>query len=454
MTASQPQYLSLHALETFAAALPVRDENGQPKAIVYGGAERTAISAQARRRAERTHSRHRANQGEGPLASYSSGRRTREWALFTRDALVKNHDWDHDQALYAAKAALEGLGLKFGEKESTTHLTKVLFYAPEDSGDRIAEHLNTHADTFNMWLTQYTAAKTEAAAREEAKKNAKKNARKKPTTTDATADAPAEPAAKDGKEEDVKIPPLPKDLRTGILTAFAPRDAIDITVFGRFLAEVAELRTVDGAAQHSWAFTIAPAEHIDDFYAAADDAKLERRANALDFLDAADNAGAGMTGYQSLISGTFYRHAALDRYKLRVNLRASGMTEDEAETAAQAAEAEFIQAFVDAVPRAKANSTASTGTLPNLVLAHEGARPYFYAAAFQRHIDETSDGPAALAGAKRLLDHHRLITTKRTDATPGRLLTYDLDIQELIDQLSADGTLPAAEATTLEQLTA
>ncbi|MER6280677.1 MULTISPECIES: type I-E CRISPR-associated protein Cas7/Cse4/CasC [Streptomyces] len=452
---STPQYLSLHALETFAAALPVRDENGQPKAFVYGGAERTAISAQARRRAERTHSRHRANRGEGPLASYSSGRRTREWALFTRDALVKNHDWDPDQAIYAAKAALEGLGLKFGEKESTALLTKVLFYAPEDSGDRIADHISTHADTFNTWLTQYTAAKTEAAAKEEAKRNAKKNARKKTTTADA--DAPAEPATKDSKEdkeEEVKIPPLPKELRTGILTAFAPRDAIDITIFGRFLAEVAELRTVDGAAQHSWAFTIAPAEHIDDFYAAADDAKLERRENALDFLDAADNAGAGMTGYQSLISGTFYRHAALDRHKLRVNLRSAGMTEDQAETAAQAAEAEFIQAFVDAVPRAKANSTASTGTLPNLVLAHEGARPYFYAAAFQSHIDETSDGPAALAGAKRLLDHHRLITTKRTDATPGRLLTYDLDIQNLIDQLTADGTLPASEATTLEELTA
>ncbi|OQD57527.1 CRISPR-associated protein [Streptomyces phaeoluteigriseus] len=451
MSISKPQYLSLHALETFAAALPVRDENGQPKAFVYGGAERTAISAQARRRAERTHSRHRANQGEGPLASYSSGRRTREWALFTRDALVKNYDWETDEAIYAAKAALEGLGLKFGEKDSTTHLTKVLFYAPEDSGDRIAEHLNTHADAFHTWLTKYTAAKTEAAAKEEAKKNAK-SARKKAATPDA--DAPAEPATKDSREEETKVPPLPKELRTGILTAFAPRDAIDITVFGRFLAEVAELRTVDGAAQHSWAFTIAPAEHIDDFYAAADDAKLERRENALDFLDAADNAGAGMTGYQSLISGTFYRHAALDRYKLRVNLRAAGMPTDEAETAAQAAEAEFIQAFVDAVPRAKTNSTASTGTLPNLVLAHEGARPYFYAAAFQRHIDETSDGPAALAGAKRLLDHHRLVTTKRTDATPGRLLTYDLDIQELIDQLAADGTLPAAEVTTLEQLTA
>ncbi|MFC8678028.1 hypothetical protein ACFUEN_35725 [Streptomyces griseorubiginosus] len=31
--------------ETFAAAFPVRHENGRPKALVYGAAERSAMSA-------------------------------------------------------------------------------------------------------------------------------------------------------------------------------------------------------------------------------------------------------------------------------------------------------------------------------------------------------------------------------------------------------------------------
>ncbi|MER8001069.1 hypothetical protein [Streptomyces sp. NPDC095613] len=95
----------------------------------------------------------------------------------------------------------------------------------------------------------------------------------------------------------------------------------------------------------SHAFNVHAAEHIDDSYAAADDAKLHRKEHALDFLDAADDAGAGMTGYQSLITGIFCRHAVLDRYKIRMNLLAAGVKPDQAETAAAAAEREFVEAF-------------------------------------------------------------------------------------------------------------
>src|SRR5690606_21047010 len=128
---------------------------------------------------------------------------------------------------------------------------------------------------------------------------------------------------------DSKLPPLPSGTRAAVLTALAPRDAIDIALYGRFLAEIADSPNVDGAVQSSHAFTVHEAEQVDDFYAAADDAKLDRKKNALDFLDAADDAGAGMTGYQSLITGTFYRHAVLDRVRLRNNLRAAGMSVEE-----------------------------------------------------------------------------------------------------------------------------
>ncbi|MYU47866.1 CRISPR-associated protein, partial [Streptomyces sp. SID7803] len=57
---SGSQFLSLHLLETLVAVLPVRDENGgAPKSIVYGGYERHMITSQARRRAERVHTRNR-----------------------------------------------------------------------------------------------------------------------------------------------------------------------------------------------------------------------------------------------------------------------------------------------------------------------------------------------------------------------------------------------------------
>ncbi|MDA5285532.1 type I-E CRISPR-associated protein Cas7/Cse4/CasC [Streptomyces sp. Isolate_45] len=454
-------YLSLHLLETLVAVLPVRDENGSPKSIVYGGAERHMITSQARRRAERVHARDRANAGVGALAGHSTGTRTREWALITARALASEHGWDKDEAVRAARAVIEATGLKFGDpaKKTVANLTKVLLFAPSDAGARIAAHIAENDEAIRAWTDTYAAAQTAAAKPKRGRKAAGPADPEVPEGTE----APEAEGAADAKS----LPPLPNGTRAAVLTALAPRDAIDIALYGRFLAEIADSPNVDGAVQTSHAFTVHEAEQLDDFYAAADDAKLDRKKNALDFLDSTDDAGAGMTGYQSLISGTFYRHAVLDRRKLRRNLEAAGMTAEEAERVSIAAEAEFVNAFVDAFPEAKKNSTASTGSLPALVLAFEGHRPYNYAAAFQRPIDESpvvekdkargagearkgGDGPAGPAAVERLIAHHVFVSGRRDDITTGRVLTYDPHIEELLDGLKELG---ATKVTSIKGLT-
>ncbi|HBF79939.1 MAG TPA: CRISPR-associated protein [Streptomyces sp.] len=416
------QFLSLHLLETLVAVLPVRDENGAPKSIVYGGVERHMITSQARRRAERVYSRDRANTARGPLAGHTMGIRTREWALVTARALESRHGWSREQSVATARAVLQGIGLKFGDpaKQTVVNLTKVLLFAPADAGDRIADHLHAERDSVTTWAEGYTALSLAAAA--------KKSRGRRRSSAEGNSDGDeAEPA---------KLPALPKATRAAVLTALAPRDAIDIALYGRFLAEIADSPNVDGAIQSSHAFTVHEAEHTDDFYAAADDVKLNRKSNALDFLDTADDAGAGMTGYQSLISGTFYRHAVLDRHKLRQNLRAAGMSEQDAETAAVAAESEFVSAFVNAFPQAKKNSTASTGALPALVLAFDGDRPFNYASAFQRPIDEAAEGaPAGELAVRRLLAHHDFVRTRRDDITAARVLTYEPAVHAVLQEL-------------------
>ncbi|MGW6026552.1 type I-E CRISPR-associated protein Cas7/Cse4/CasC [Streptomyces sp. NPDC055099] len=445
MTSNSPsagsQFLSLHLLETLVAVLPVRDENGAPKSIVYGGTERHMITSQARRRAERIHTRDRANAGRGALAGRATGIRTREWALLTARALTSQHGWETDEAVRTARAVIEATGLKFGEpdKKTVANLTRVLLFAPADAGTRIAAHIAEQAETLRAWTEEYVTAQTAAAIK-------KKRGRKGAVQEDPEEDTAAE----------VKPPALPAETRAAILTALAPRDAIDIALYGRFLAEIADSPNVDGAVQSSHAFTVHEAEQVDDFYAAADDAKLDRKKNALDFLDAADDSGAGMTGYQSLITGTFYRHAVLDRRKLRRNLQAAGMTEQEAEEASVAAESEFVAAFVEAFPEAKKNSTASTGSLPALVLAFEGERPYNYAAAFQAPVDESpvdknGEGPAGPAAVRRLLKHHAFVAQRRPDITSGRILTFDPQINELLHTLDNSG---ATTVTRAEELTA
>ncbi|MFD8978476.1 type I-E CRISPR-associated protein Cas7/Cse4/CasC [Streptomyces sp. NPDC059564] len=442
-------FLSLHLLETLVAVLPVRDENGSPKAIVYGGAERHMITSQARRRAERVHTRDRANAGVGALAGRSTGVRTREWALITSRELVSVHGWDQGEAVRTARAVIEATGLKFGDpgKKTVANLTKVLLFAPSDAGARVAAHIHAQAEELRPWTAEYLGAQAVLTAAK-SKKGGRKSAEPEPADTDEAGEGTA--------AAESKLPGLPSATRAAVLMALAPRDAIDIALYGRFLAEIADSPNVDGAVQSSHAFTVHEAEQVDDFYAAADDAKLDRKKNALDFLDAADDAGAGMTGYQSLITGTFYRHAVLDRLKLRRNLQAAGMTVEEAEEASVAAESEFVNAFVDAFPEAKKNSTASTGSLPALVLAFEGERPYNYAAAFQSPVDENpldkgGEGPAGPAAVKRLLKHHAFVSKRRPDIKSGRVLTYDPQIDELLGTLKAAGAVPVTSA---EELTA
>ncbi|MDT0266722.1 type I-E CRISPR-associated protein Cas7/Cse4/CasC [Streptomyces sp. DSM 44915] len=441
--APRSQFLSLHLLETLVAVLPVRDENGQPKSLVYGGAERHMITSQARRRAERVYARDRANAGLGALRGRSMGIRTREWALLAGRELESAHGWEKEEAVVTARAVIEASGLKFGDpaKKTVANLTKVLIFAPADAGERIATHIAAHADELRAWREEYLLVQAETA------KKSRRGAKKKAETP------PAEEESGPGSA--AKLPPLPKATRDAVLLAIAPRDAVDIALYGRFLAEVPDSPNVDGAVQSSHAFTVHEAEQIDDFYAAADDAKLDRKRNALSFLDAADDAGAGMTGYQSLISGTFYRHAVLDRWQLRANLRVAGMTEAEAEEAARDAEKEFVNAFVEAFPEAKKNSTASTGSLPALVLAFEGERPYNYAAAFQRPVDEApesagGDGPAGPAAVRRLLRHHAFVSRRRADLRTARILTYDPQIDEL---LAGTTTLAATVVESAEDLT-
>ncbi|QDY76804.1 type I-E CRISPR-associated protein Cas7/Cse4/CasC [Streptomyces qinzhouensis] len=449
--APRSQFLSLHVLETLVAVLPVRDENGSPKSMVYGGVERHMITSQARRRAERVHARNRANAGVGALAGRSTGLRTREWALITARSLETVHGWDRQEAVTTARAVIEAVGLKFGDpaKKTVANLTKVLLFAPADTGTRIAAHVHENADELRSWRDDYLRAQEESAKRTARKSKPKNEPGPGPGPGPEPGSGP-EPGPEAGSGPGpggvpgapaASLPVLPKHHRDAVLFAIAPRDAIDIALYGRFLAEIADSPNVDGAVQSSHAFTVHEAEQVDDFYAAADDAKLDRKRNALDFLEAADDAGAGMTGYQSLISGTFYRHAVLDRRQLTTNLRAAGMSEGEAAETALAAEKEFVNAFVEAFPEAKKNSTASTGSLPALVLAFEGDRPYNYAAAFQLPVDENpaaagGEGPAGPAAVRRLLRHHAFVSDRRPDLRTSRVLTYDPQIDAVLGEVS------------------
>ncbi|WP_199546346.1 type I-E CRISPR-associated protein Cas7/Cse4/CasC [Streptomyces sp. N35] len=438
LTLDDPRYLNLHSLTCYNGVLLVRDANGRPKQMPFGNALRDSLSPQTQRRAARTYMRDQANEGTGALAGYAFGIRTREWALLTGKELAAR-GWNAEQALAMAKHALMSLGIVFGTKDNTANLTKVLIFAAQNAHETMADVIERHREVLEPWLTdvqKVLAAKTKAKDKKTAAE-----------------DTSAEP--------DAKIPALPAAAARELLAALSPADAIDIALYGRFLAGL-PADDVDGAVQTMTAITVGRAAGVEDFYSAADDMKLLRKAtprqagtHALDLFEPSADNGAGMTGYQNLISGTFYAHSVLDRHKLRTSLAAHAGDTFDVEAAAQAAEAAFIDAFCHAVPSAKRNTSAAPGVLPKFVLVHADKRQHNYVGAFEKAIEErtSQDGTqaASLQAAERLLDHHALIIRKR-GIDPGTALTYDLDIADLLQQRRDAGRLQPTEVDTPDQL--
>ncbi|MBT2384510.1 type I-E CRISPR-associated protein Cas7/Cse4/CasC [Streptomyces sp. ISL-11] len=442
------RFLCLTSLTTHCAVLLVRGAHGEPKQITFGNATRTMVTSAALRRPQRMHMREQANTGEGALAGYSFGTRTREWARITAGEL-NLLGWEKQQAADMAKAALNRAGLAFGTTDTTRDLTKVLIFAPEDAAKNIAQTIDHNRSAMQEWLQKVQAAQEE----HERQKKENKGKGKSETSPD----------------EKPKLPPLPAGVKDGILTALAPADAIDIALFGRFLAEIAESPNVDGAVQTTAAITVGPAQLTEDFFSAADDTKTLQRSRPRQATDAFDiltsnqtphsqtpettgpNNGSGMTGYQALTSGTFCAVTVLDRVRLRSNLQAAGTAEHDAEIAAVAAEKALIEAFCTAVPTAKATTTAAPGVLPKFVLAFTATRPYNYLGAFEDAITEDGTEPASIQATRRLLDHHAMISRKR-GLQPGRVLTYDLAITALLDDLRNAGTLTVTEVDSPDHL--
>ena len=102
--------------------------------------------------------------------------------------------------------------------------------------------------------------------------------------------------------EIVKKDPKAKDLEKAVAKACksaALKDAADIAIFGRMVASDHSL-TLEGAGMFSHALSTHKAENDIDFFSAVDD------------LQKAEEAGAGMTGTLEFTSATYYRYVGLN----------------------------------------------------------------------------------------------------------------------------------------------
>lgn len=269
-------FLQFHVLTEYGPSNPNRDDQGRPKQANVGGSPRLRISSQSSKRAIRESAFFALD-----LAGHQ-GTRTKRLFEGLRDKLIAD-----GAELDAAVAAAEQVATIFGKLETPN----------------------------------------------------KKTPEKKIGTTLAFI-SPAEwELAEDLADKVLAGEDLPKDKDLAKMVLRRADGAIDISMFGRMLADNADFNR-DAAVQVSHAITTHTAVTEDDWYSAVDD------------LNKAEDSGAGHLGESGFGSGIFYQYVCVN-----VDLLIENLAGDR-ELAAKGVEA-LARAVALATPTGKQNSYAN-----------------------------------------------------------------------------------------------
>jgi CRISPR system Cascade subunit CasC len=320
--------VDIHVIQTVPPSNINRDDTGSPKTAVYGGKRRARVSSQAWKRATR-------DAFESLLDRSELGVRTKRVVEMIGDEITQQDPLLKDRAHELAAAVLLAAGIKTKEARKSD--------APAEAGYLL---FLSHRQVVGLAELAVQAAH----------------------------------GAGEGKPEFDK-----KEVK-----ARADREhSVDISLFGRMVAEVTDLN-VDAAAQVAHALSVHAVENEYDYYTAVDDHKKG---------DEDEDAGAGMIGTVEFNSSTLYRYATVDVDRLQDNLGQADVTR-------RAVEA-FVRAFVSSMPTGKQNTFANR-TLPDAVLVVvRDSQSINLVGAFEDAVSDREDGGRIAAAIGRLARHGR-----------------------------------------------
>jgi CRISPR system Cascade subunit CasC len=206
--------------------------------------------------------------------------------------------------------------------------------------------------------------------------------------------------------------PIAKAIKTAKL-----KDAADIALFGRMVANDPSLR-VEAAAMFSHALSTHKADNEIDFFAAVDD------------LQPADETGAGMTSTLEFNSATYYRFAALNLDMLKDDDHLGDLRPDQR----QAVVRTFIEATIMAMPGARKN-TMNANTLPGFVLAVVRAKghPIQLVNAFENPV-RANQGYADESVRRLKMEYQKLRTTWGLTAVLERSIP-DVNLPQFLNEV-------------------
>jgi len=291
------ELIELHILHSFPVTCLNRDDVGAPKSALFGGCQRARVSSQCWKRAIRSLAREHD-------AAHFAGQRTRFVLRELEQQFAKRCGNDELARGFAIMTA-DALG-KLDDVEKGNVKT-LLFLSPQEVDAVVDAVLEQGFDEESVRLLAQPVP--------DDKKEQKKR--------DDAAKALAKSAAKAAKA----------------LSA-AVKDAADIAVFGRMVADDHTL-TLEGAGLFSHAISTHAVANEIDFFSAVDDMK-----------PSGDDAGAGHIGTLEFNSACYYRYVGLNLGLLADESHLGHFAEDERTDVIRT----FLRSAIEAVPKARKNS--------------------------------------------------------------------------------------------------
>ena len=316
--------LELHIIQTYPASNPNRDNNGDPKSMVFGGVKRSRMSSQALKRAMREHMQESSGAKEGLI---KTGVRTKFYERF-KEAIAQEFG-DKNRAEILAKKTW---GLLKADKD--TEDNSMIFVAQESLGMLVTWAISNEKDLISN-----------------VEKKAKiTNSKSKSSKTKEVIDE-QDSQSENSQEDEESMDPQKVRLTVELVKILFSHQAIDIALFGRMVAKQ-KSANVDGASMIAHAFGVHKMQQDLDFFTAVDD--LSDQSNIKDNV-------VGMMDSRGFNSATYYRNLVLDIDQLHTNLG-----EDKIQTN-RAIEA-FIRAAVESYPKAM-NRSYGAPSQPYAVVA-------------------------------------------------------------------------------------
>jgi CRISPR system Cascade subunit CasC len=401
--------IELHILQSFPVSCLNRDDVGAPKTAVFGGASRARISSQCLKRAIRL-------LATELQPSLYAAKRSR---LFVPEITRRLGDRCPNQTEPLAKCAAHYLG-KLDPKDNAK--VKTLMFLSKEEYQLLADMLADLPPKDREELCAAVAQITpEELDRSDADDGDEGDAGEV-NATRASARAGGRANRLTAKQFTKKVSSVLKSVVKKKFARAVVKDAADIAVFGRMVANDHSL-FVEGAGLFSHALSTHRAENDIDFFAAVDD------------LQEAEQAGAGMTGTLEFTSATYYRYAGLNLDLLgdadHPGLL-SVLSTDERRTVVDA----FLRAALLAVPGARKNSM-NAHTLPGYVLGlvKDKGQPVQLVNAFETPVF-SKNGLMELSVSALNEHHEHLVKTWGVEAS-ARFAIPEISLDEFCKEIVA-----------------